>query len=825
MRHFATIILIIGCWIQSVAQPVCHVQRYDNSTNTEQWHVTQILQDAQGMIWMSTWNGLSRFDGRYFRCFKSQPGDGCDMPTDRIRDIWLDGDGNIGCMVDEQAFTFNVRSCRFMRSNTAKRGRANSVFMGNGKVFKHTDDNGTRWMLDNNGRLQYVDNVSGKTVDYPLGASFQGIRFCMVDRQRNLWVVDKYCIYKLCFDNRPAKRLQQEKATQVRCMKVDSKRRCWVTTRDDATVRLLDSNGRPMGYLGRDGALHDDYTVFGSPIYCVTESRDGTIYFGSKPDGLFQLRERTAGRGFDIRAIGGLNCNNVYDIKEDRQGRLWVATLGGGINCVANPRADKPIVAHRGNALKLYPRTTCGKVRFLHITNNDLLLAATTEGLLVASISANDSHLPSMSFKRHVREAKRYSSLSCSATMDIAEDNRHRLFVSTESGGVDMLTSENLLADSLTFKHFNHNNGMPTDVTLSTTSVGNRLLVVCNNQIVLLNADNGQCEAFDSHFFRSPVFFSDARPTAMPNGQWLFGLQDGAFAISYKDLRKRNSVPPLAVTAVAVQNQQPSKAVGLIDSLVLGSDERSVTVYFAALDYRDANAISYAFRLLGNDNDAQWNDVGRNASVTLLDLAPGTYRLQLRSTNADGVWVDNSRTLTIVVTPKWYETTWAMALFAALAVVLAATVVYTFFYIRRIKQQRRETLDAYLALLSKEEERHDVEDRPQVSAEDDMMMKRVTAFVEQHIADADINIGDIAAAAATSRSGLQRRMRQLMGITPLEFLREARIKRACTLLTQTEGNVSEVAFRCGFSDPKYFSRCFKASVGCSPTEYKERSGQ
>ena len=59
-----------------------------------------------------------------------------------------------------------------------------------------------------------------------------------------------------------------------------------------------------------------------------------------------------------------------------------------------------------------------------------------------------------------------------------------------------------------------------------------------------------------------------------------------------------------------------------------------------------------------------------------------------------------------------------------------------------------------------------------------------------------------------------------MGITPLDLLREARIKRACQLLTTTELTVSEVAYRCGFTDPKYFSRCFKSSVGQSPSDFK-----
>lgn len=167
-----------------------------------------------------------------------------------------------------------------------------------------------------------------------------------------------------------------------------------------------------------------------------------------------------------------------------------------------------------------------------------------------------------------------------------------------------------------------------------------------------------------------------------------------------------------------------------------------------------------------------------------------------------------------------------------LAAVLAAAgaVGYTILYIRRIKRRQRETLAAYLDLLNRPAAAAHgnggsagPEQAPKkVSAEDDRMMKAITLFVEQHIADSDINIGDMAVAAATSRSGLQRKMKQMLGVTPLDFLREARIKRACTLLRGGGMTVSEVAFACGFSDPKYFSRCFKASVGKSPTEYRGR---
>ena len=103
------------------------------------------------------------------------------------------------------------------------------------------------------------------------------------------------------------------------------------------------------------------------------------------------------------------------------------------------------------------------------------------------------------------------------------------------------------------------------------------------------------------------------------------------------------------------------------------------------------------------------------------------------------------------------------------------------------------------------------------------MMRRIMAFIEENIGNGDASVGDMAAAAATSRSGLQRKLKQTMGITPQDLLREARIKHACQLLRQTTKTVVEVAYACGFSDPKYFTRCFKKFYGMTPREFQTGS--
>jgi transcriptional regulator GlxA family with amidase domain len=108
----------------------------------------------------------------------------------------------------------------------------------------------------------------------------------------------------------------------------------------------------------------------------------------------------------------------------------------------------------------------------------------------------------------------------------------------------------------------------------------------------------------------------------------------------------------------------------------------------------------------------------------------------------------------------------------------------------------------------------------QLSASDEAFMARVMDYVETHIGDADANIGDMATATATSRSGLNRKMKSLVGLTPADFLREARIKRAAHLLRTTDDAVADIAFACGFTDPKYFGKCFKATTAMSPTEYR-----
>ena len=846
---FGTIVeafFVLLLWLSFVpmtAQPLCHVTYYDEEDGLPHGHVTQLLQDEQGFMWFATWNGLCRYDGYEFRTFKPQAGGGCQMTTDRIRTFVQRPDGNIVCRVDEDYFLFDIHNYQFsnMAVDEAEADLKNyhkSLLLKNDKTITWKDAFHTQWTLSANGQLTYRCQ-DGQAGDYPLDIKLKDLSFACTDRQGNLWVLDNYNgVYKLCTDMQHTHRLAIEPQAQVKCLFTDRQNRCWVTTKEDGAVRVYRDGSHLLGYLGSDGRLHQQYTRFGASVYSIYQMSDGTLWFGTKPDGLFRLREMAVGT-FQITHMTNLPNNNIYNMVDDGQGRLWVATLGGGLCYTDQPQVDQP----RFMVPKNYPKDVAQKVRYLLLLEDEqVLMAATTEGLIVTKLERNPDQ---MHFRLHQREADRAQSLSSSATMDIMKSLDGHLYVSTESGGVNRIDGGNLLSDKLTFSHFTaRNHLLPTDVVLSMTSMEQNKMMVVSGHLVSLVDRTGHYRQLDSRYLGADYRFSDAHPQPLADGRWLFGLTDGALVTRISQKVGQTYLPKVVLTGVSIQGGDDVWAIARADTLMLQPNERNITLHFSAIDYQAADCISYAFRLQkeGRRDTTQWNYIGHDRSVTLLDLEPGTYLMAVRSTNADGEWLQNQRLLTIVVKPTFWESALGRLLLALLIVCIISAVVYTLLYIRRIKRQQHETLEKYLALIEVRDEKswshspvevnrdingsatsQDISHKPPLAPELDPILQRVMQFVEENIDNSEVNIGDMASAAAISRSGLQRKLKQAMGITPQDLLREARIKRACQLLRQTDKTVSEVAYSCGFSDPKYFSRCFKQTMNLSPTEYKAQS--
>lgn len=836
-KWFLTFIFLLLVSLPSSSEANWKFTHYDDHNGMSQWHLTRILQDKQGFMWFATWNGLNRYDGYDFTVFKSFPGDGNNLTSDRIRNMLLGDDGNIYCVINDVIWRFNLSTYRFEKPDAATRERYLTRLKADTEVHREKD---------------YT--ISGR--------EFHNVRQVFRDSQRNTWVMGLYGVHKITPAPQPAERITAVPEDIVRSMFVDKKKRVWITTRNTGTVTVLDSTANIIGYLWGDGRLHPTPSGF-APVYCIMQQRNGTLWMGSKPYGLFKLTENgdgsfaiehfNKGDAAQIKSGLTLNSENVYDIKEDKRGRLWIATHDGGLN-ILEWKNGRMVFHNMNTDFSHFPRGNVN-MRRLMLVGDSIMLATTTEGLLVMP----DIKAPyrSMRFILHERESRRAESLSSSAVMDMLFDRKGRLFVSTESGGVNMLLTSQLTAPKFSFRHFNTTTGMGSDVALAMAEAADEILIQCNSMVTRLNADTGEAENFNDLFFSTVSHFSDAEPILLCDGRWLLSSETGVIAMPERSFHQRSYVPRIVITSVAVPGVQPEYAVEANDTIVLSPEERNVTIQFAALDFTDNTHIKYSTRIscegrwLKRQGEENWTTPHDTRSVSLFDLDPGLYKVEIRSTNAEGLWVDNTRTIYIYAEPTFWETGLANVLYVLFGIMLISGLTYTVTYIRTLKRQREENLKAYLNLFELQSQQHaaKISDRetperdnaapqaaaapfpitaqigriiPSISKEDNAFMQNLLKFIDENLGDSSISVVEMANATATSRSSLSRRLKNLTGITPADLLREARIKRASQLLKFTRRSINDIAYSCGYSDPKYFSKSFKTSMGLSPSEYRAK---
>ncbi len=109
---------------------------------------------------------------------------------------------------------------------------------------------------------------------------------------------------------------------------------------------------------------------------------------------------------------------------------------------------------------------------------------------------------------------------------------------------------------------------------------------------------------------------------------------------------------------------------------------------------------------------------------------------------------------------------------------------------------------------------------------DRKLLDKITECVERNIGNPNYSVEELSSDVAMHRMNLYRKLQSLTGMTPSEFLRTMRLKRAAQLLTQ-DGSlpVTEVAEMVGFNTPKYFTRYFREMFGCTPSQYHDRASR
>ena len=534
------------------------------------------------------------------------------------------------------------------------------------------------WLLPTEGNFCYYDRKERTLkplltdINNPKSIFSPLVRSYTLDNQGNCWFATARGVEKLCFFPQSYQFNLTDYEAETRAFLQDSNKRLWTASKSNY-IQIFAPDGNLVGYLSKQGNIIKEKQSFYNGVYSILEDKDGNIWLGTKEIGLFQLK-KTGANHYSIHHFEhqtndpySLSSNSIYAIFQDSRNHIWIGCYGGGLNLLAQAKDGKVSFIHSNNELRNYPIAYGMKVRNIAEAPGGVILVGTTNGLL--TFSNNFERLEEIKFYRNIRRPGDKNSLSANDIMHIYTDKNKTTYIISFTGGVNKVISPNLLNENIQFKNYDKNNGLASDLALSMIEdTQNQLWVV--SEIALSKFDPAK-ETFAVSYTHLTLI--------------ILGTDKGFLEVSPEKMRKSSYVPPIVFTGLKIQGHLTDHSIDNLEELELEPSQRNVTFQFAALDYVNPKGILYAYRLQGLEEE--WNEADNNRSASYINLPAGKYQLQIKSTNSDGVWVDNVRTLSIHVLPTFWETYWAWLLYFILFILFTASIVYVLFYIYRLRHR------------------------------------------------------------------------------------------------------------------------------------------
>ncbi len=240
------------------------------------------------------------------------------------------------------------------------------------------------------------------------------------------------------------------------------------------------------------------------------------------------------------------------------------------------------------------------------------------------------------------------------------------------------------------FYVYTEDDGLPNDgiVNIEEDDQG-YIWLATNNGLSRLNPGRLRFENFHADDgLQSNQFYYNAS-AKLSTGELLFGGIKGFNVFNPSAIKSDKDFPVLTVTGINVLNMPITAQSGYLDKAIDIQETNHITlpfekslfsIEFAALEYTFPQKITYAYILRGKDK--AWNYLKNGVrSISYASLIEGNYILEIKSTNASGVWNPQGRIVKITILPPWYRTYWMYCLYFA----LAGTVVYIYIYYQRQK--------------------------------------------------------------------------------------------------------------------------------------------
>ena len=400
-------------------------------------------------------------------------------------------------------------------------------------------------------------------------------------------------------------------------------------------------------------------------------------------------------------------------------------------------------------------------------------------------------------------------------------------------------------------KSFTTNNGLANNTVKG--------IVEDNQGMLWIATDNGlsifnpKTETFSSYsredgLLSSQFYFNGAIRDA--KGKIYLGTDEGLMAVTGVNHAVHNSAR-LRFTELLVDNQPVFAGSDYLDDdisiakrLCIHESDKSFTIFFSALNYGSDSQGVYLYRMKGYENDWVQLQPGQH-SVRYSTLPAGSYQFEVKYIPSFDSDKEQVISVDIKVTPYFWKSWWFVSL-----MVIAFIAFLLYIYTSRLEKMReREVEELYrpieAALKDSDEpgklqsriqmilenqkryqdsQKKSIEaDRKQVAEKERPFMDIVMEVMEKNYDNSEFGVQELADEMRMNRSVLSKKLNAEAGQPTAQFIRNYRLDIAKKMITENVANrnITEIAYRVGFNDPKYFTRCFTKQYGESPSAFKE----
>ncbi len=416
--------------------------------------------------------------------------------------------------------------------------------------------------------------------------------------------------------------------------------------------------------------------IAGNKIQCITKIKEQKFLISTKN----AIKFFDSGRClfYDDQSLNAAleqyGMRYVRSIFKDYYNNIWLAFSEGGVGCIN---------ASTGKFTRLgYPEKVKGKHRAIcRDSNGDIWLSSDNDGLYRLQV---DDDLKVVSTKLYHRNMFGGSWITA-----IYIDHQKRIWAGTANG----LYRYNIEQDKFTRLEFPYSRKSSYIGSIIQDNMEN-IWAVSLHGIYKINIEDlivyyelnvnqniiktwyilGTCVNRNGVIFIGGVnglnFFNPTQltPDTYPHNVYISSI---------KILNKDN---------FSDEKQNPLHEINNSGKLALSYKDTQFSMSFSSLYYKDPTKIEYAYMLEGFDKDWIITDASRN-SASYSNLTPGTYIFKVKSTNASGIWMDNIRTVEIVVGKAPWRTWWAYSIYVTVVVGILLLVVRNFNLGSRLKHK------------------------------------------------------------------------------------------------------------------------------------------